>query len=448
MIETVPVASSRRSLAALDDRLVAVAVAGAAAGAAWLRLPRAVRDVVWAEDGARFLTELTREGFWPTLFKPYTGYLQFWPRVLTEIAAQAGLVHFAELISVVACLAVGAIGGGVYLWSRAVVSSAFVRLGLAVAPVLVPMAPIEVLGNVANLHWFVLWASIWLMLKEPTTKGGALALAALAASFALTEIQVAVVVPLLVVHRGSRNAWIVRGGLLAGLFVQIVSTLLAPRVTMADHLGFDSIVAGYFVNGPLAVLVGDQARAGALLADHGIGVAIAAFVPFVACATYAIVRGRPLVRAVVVTLLLTSAATWFAALWMNVSSAFVPMFGYAVFSPGQFRSMSYYRYGFVPGLCLLGVVLVASGVMLARARGSSSSAVRRRATGAALLVGLGLVFTHSFSAPKTLRDGQPSWEPSYVAARAVCLAHPRLMSAQVAEAPATWAADLPCSVLR
>lgn len=455
MIETLPARAVRTATVRMPDRAVVPLLLAAITLVGWARLPWAARKVVWAEDGALFLTELEKFGFWPTLFKPYTGYLQFWPRVLTELAAGTGhLGLFADLISFLSCLAVGALGAGVYVWSRSVTADRRLRAAFAVLPVLVPMAPMEVLGNVANLHWFVIWACAFLLLELPRTWRGAAALAVLAATFALTELQVAVLLPLLLVHRGSRKAWAVRAGWSLGLVAQGVSALLAPRVTVPDHMNSESIAVGYFVNGPLAVLVGDTGTAGGLLARFGPGLAVASALPFIMCAAVALVRGSRHVRLLTATLLAASAALWFAAVWVNVSADMGPLFDYAHFTPGQFRNVSTFRYGFVPGLCLLGVVVLAVVALLTPAspkRPASRWADALRRARPVALVGvptlLAAVLLASFTTATTQRSGQPLWAPSVEAARAVCAAHPRLGTAQVAQAPAGWASDLPCSAL-
>ena len=103
------------------------------------------------------------------------------------------------------------------------------RLALGAVTVLVPAAPIEVSGNAANLHWYFLWLAPWLLMAAPTRWLTGIALGVVALLAGLTEIQVALFVPLVLVEARNRYRLPVVVGLLLGVAAQVVATLTSPR---------------------------------------------------------------------------------------------------------------------------------------------------------------------------------------------------------------------------
>ena len=78
------------------------------------------------------------------------------------------------------------------------------RATLASAVVLVPAAPIEVLGNAANLHSYCLWLVPWLLLARPASRRGSVGLGAVGLAIALSEIQTALFAPFFAI--GARDS--------------------------------------------------------------------------------------------------------------------------------------------------------------------------------------------------------------------------------------------------
>jgi hypothetical protein len=97
----------------------------------------------------------------------------------------------------VSVLVVGAVGALVFICSRQIVPWLPARISIAALAALIPTAPIEVLGNTANLHWYLLWLTPWLLMARPSSRLASWFFGAVALAIALTEIQVVIFLPLI-----------------------------------------------------------------------------------------------------------------------------------------------------------------------------------------------------------------------------------------------------------
>ena len=198
----------------------------------WLRLPEASRGTAWAEDAAVFLREAILLGAVPSITEPYSGYLHVIPRVLAGLAFQlAPIDSYAYMMALLSCAVVSAIAVSVFFLSRSTISQRPLRLMLAMIPVFLPVGPLEVLGNAANLHWYLLWLAPWLLLPKPAHwySGALLFVAALAT--ATSEIITVVFVPLAIwTIIWRRNYW-AASGLILGVGLQALATFSRPPPT-------------------------------------------------------------------------------------------------------------------------------------------------------------------------------------------------------------------------
>lgn len=103
-------------------------------------------------------------------------------------ATVAPVDAYATAISLLSCVVVAAAAVTVYFLSRTIVEPAPLRAMLAVIPILLPVGPQEVLGNAANLHWYLLWLAPWLLLHKPATVPGRAFLFSAALLAATSEI--------------------------------------------------------------------------------------------------------------------------------------------------------------------------------------------------------------------------------------------------------------------
>ncbi|MBF4630314.1 hypothetical protein ITJ42_03700 [Clavibacter michiganensis subsp. phaseoli] len=438
-------------------------VAGVAALLSWARLPWADRRVVWAEDGGRFLAARAADGFWATLFAPYDGYLHLWARILTGIVSEVlPLPWFAVGMAAGSCLLVGLVAAVVFSCSASVVGWLPARLALALATALVPTAPIEVLGNAANIHWYLLWASFWMVLHVPRTWRSSILLGLLGLSFALTEILTAVLAPLVLHRFRDARAWPVRAGYAVGLIAQVATTFAHRRPTGASG-SWVSDAQGYVATVVPGIFLAQDSTLGALLARTGWWIGLVLVVPFAASLVYVLLRARPVVRVAAIWLTVTSVIVWAASYRINMGG---PQFDYASYGPEDWRSLYILRYTVVPSLCLIALPVLAAATLRERlVRIPRTGAVEdpaatppfalsgrpAQAGAAVILAVLACLLLVNVTPESTRRTGQPTWSTELAAARDACRAGEPIEVVNVPIAPVQWgwSSTLPCSfVLR
>ncbi len=417
---------------------VAVAVWGVAAIVDYLRLPTAARDTLYAEDGRTFLGDWLTAHSIDVLVRPYAGYQHLLPRVAGGLVT--GLLPvswWANAMTLIACLLVGGSAALVYVFSRDVVSAPIARLGLAAITVLTPLAGVEAVGNMANLHWYLIYLVFWLLLAIPRSRAGGVLMVVLALVTTLTEPQCAVLLPLAVyvfVRRPASRpvviAWLV------GVLLQLWTYLSHPRVTGAGFPPLDSAIKGFLVNAAMSNGYASGERLGRVIASLGWWTAWAALVGLLAFAAYAIWRGRTPVRIAVVGALYASAASWLGSFYINDN----PAYFYGALTNEQLTHLLLVRWGTAAAMLLVSVVPLAAGVLIERSP--------RRWPFAAGIVGLMvLVMGASVVSPSNGRAGVP-WDVALTAASDECRSTPTLVTIRVPTYPAGWPVPVPCSDLR
>lgn len=405
----------------------------------WLRTPASASHVVWIEDGRVFLLDQAQHGLGGTLLKPYAGYLQVVPRVLVALATAIGpLPAYPALLAFLCAVVFGAVAVLVLLCSGAVVEWLPARIALALVAPLAPTLPIEVLGTASCLHLVLLWGAFWLLLARPGSVLGGAGAAIAGAVIALSEVQVFLLAPLILVGVRDRRGWWARGGLLAGLLVCTWSSI-GTRSGVSEHADVPSILAGWLVNVPLAVFV----PVGAPLTS--LAPAFLALAPFAAALVVVLVGGTGPQRVAAIGLAALSVLEFGASVYSNAWSQ--DMATHSVLQPSFARFLAFWyvsddltvpsRYGVVPIMCLLALVVLAAAVVQRRRRG---------VVPVVLLAGLALVAVLGFSATP-LRGTTPDWARSVAAARAVCAAPNPPSSAFVDQRPLDWRFRLPCRFL-
>jgi hypothetical protein len=123
---------------------------------------------IWAEDGTVFLSDAYGRSFFPALVGPYAGYLQVAPRSIAVFTTAFPLRDAAWVLAASAAAVRVAVALFVFRASSGHLCSTLVRAMLAAAVVLLPVGGLEVLDNIANLHWFLTFAALWAVLWRPS----------------------------------------------------------------------------------------------------------------------------------------------------------------------------------------------------------------------------------------------------------------------------------------
>lgn len=207
---------------------VVVVVIGATLSLGRLTDPAAI-DTLWAEDGEIFLAEALARSPTEAFLSPYAGYLHAVPRLAAEAAAALPVEASAALLTIGAALMTALLALLVFVSSAGHLRSTAVRGVLAAAMVMVPVGLGEVFANVANLHWFLMFASFWVLLwrverPAPLTVGALVVFLA-----ALSDPLTGLLLPLALARMWALRSWrehVFAWALGAGLAVQAVVILL------------------------------------------------------------------------------------------------------------------------------------------------------------------------------------------------------------------------------
>lgn len=127
-------------------------------------------NTLYAEDGQIFLGQALRHGGGRALTTAYMGYFHMVPRLLAGLASIVPLRLAAATMAVAASAIVAALALVVYRASAGLVRSPVTRAVLASSMVLLPLSQEEVFNNIANLHWFLIFTSVWVLLWNPTKR--------------------------------------------------------------------------------------------------------------------------------------------------------------------------------------------------------------------------------------------------------------------------------------
>lgn len=421
---------------------------------AWGRLPASTAQTLWAEDGGIFLRQAFNSNFFVGIFDPYEGYLHVVPRMLAHIALRLGPIeHYAVVISLLSCLVAALVGVAVFHLSRQLVGSVVTRVVLAVIPVLLPVVPFEVLGNTANLHWYMLWLVIWVVLYRPKRWVTSCGLAVIAFLAAATEIQTIVFLPVgIVAALRDRKRIPATIALAIGLAMQVSTALRFPRSVSPDVVPWDvpSVIIGWLLQGVYSTVQPSASSVGA--AWTAVGGWVLVFPALFAVVT-AIVgwRAGGLVRVTSLGLLAASGVFWAGAQILNNRE----FMNYAHMTSAEWANFGYLRYAVAPGMFFLGAVAISASSTSSRtddrldprrSRFGRQAWWRPAALGAVALI-LSVNYFPSF----TGRWNGPVWSSQVVAARVSCTSNPSEQSAVAVVAPAGWEYGrvlLPCTRLR
>jgi len=418
-------------------RAVVLVVVLAGALVSWARLPEDVRGVVWAEDGRLFLQQRLDQGAWSSLVISYDGYQHLVPRLVTDLVVLvAAPGAYAVVLTATCCAVVGLVAGAVHLFARPRLRSDVASVGLALVVVLVPVAPLEVLGNVANLHWYFLFLLPFALLFRPATTRGTVGQSLALVLAALTEVQAVLFLPLVLLGVRHRRSWPGLAAFVVAVALQVWSTLTFPRVRgQAPPLGADDVALGYLAQ-PVTSLVSTSAReASVLLGEHGWRLPVAVLV-VVAVAWVTVLAARRSPRSTLALVLLVAGPVlWATDVVLNRS----PLTEYGEDGAALLEQAGYLRYAVVPAALLL------CGLPLAADRLIDASRPGVRALAAVPLAALLAVAVVGGVPDRTTRTDGPDWSRSVQQVVADC--RDDAPEGRILGAPAGWDVVVDCVVL-
>jgi hypothetical protein len=425
--------------------MISVAVGVIAAVLAWVRLDARTRGVVWAEDG-RFLEDRLGSAPLVSLVDPYQGYLHLLPRSIVEVAVLLPTRDYAVAVTAMCCLVVGVVAGLVHTCSRDVLRTRAARVAAAMVTVLVPTGAAEALGNTANLHWFLLWLTPWVLLCRPAARWQGLVLGAVLLVIGLSEIQAVYFVPLLLLSLRDRLRWPMIAGLLAGVTAQLVASASTGRPASTADTGTPTLadlVQGYGLHVFLQMWRPAVGGVGDLLVEHGWSLVVLASLPFLLLLG---VLALGAVRAVaarrtgwsndlVLTLVLLVGAVvpYVVGLVLN----FRPFLAFSDIDLETLAVFAPLRYALVPSMFVLAAVVVVAD-RLARRPGRGGALLA-----GGLLVALAALLVVHVDAGPTNRSGYPGWAAGIAAAEREC--RDGADHVVVGIAPESWEVEMTCA---
>lgn len=382
-----PSRPGRRARRALSAGIQVLAVC-VAAGVLLLRVAQVSSwNCAYAEDWGIFVVYGWQRPW--HLFVPYNGYEQLVPRILGQFASMVPVQDVAAFYAVSGAVIAACCALFAYHASAGFIRFRLLRVTLAVALVLLPIAPLEIVDNGVNTPWYLMAAFFWATLWRPRSRAG-MAVAALIAFLTAASIPVVIAflpvlaVRLLVLPRLRENA--VTAGWLAGLAVQVpvIADSYASHTQRLGALAPPGQVLAYYLHTVVLRALGWHLswHLEAIAGQNGATLIIGAFLATV-LGWAALTQGRQ------VALFAAWAVLGGFAL-MVVSTAITSyLVKYPpVLSPVSFEGGS--RYTVTPIFALTGAVVIAVDALLRNGMAAPAGldAIRLRAVAAVAALGL------------------------------------------------------------
>lgn len=424
---------------------VPVVVMIVATALAWLRLAPIVRQTLWAEDLRNFLSGDVHSGLATTLFRPYGGYLQVAPRLISALVAHlVPIDQWAVAVALGACAVAGVVTAVVYVCAQQILHSRMLGLAAASITVLDPLAAHEVLGNLANVHWLVIWMMPWVLLYRPGSRWSAGLLGVIVLIAALSEFDVVLFLPLLAWRWRDRALLPVRIPYLVGCVAEIIAEIVSPR-SRPSHAVFGpaDVISGYLINTVMSVVTPIRLQMGALLRGSGTALGVALLALAAALVVYVLWRGDARLRILAVVVTILSPGLFMSAIELTPEVEY----DYAHLSGAGLSNPWLVRYGVVPSMLLLALIpLAAAAHRMSRVRRDQPAGrVVRIVAVAVLAVPL---LAHVAPAHDQLRAHGPAFAPEVTKAVQDCRAVPSHTQKKLYAAPSTrWEITLSCAQL-
>ncbi len=379
---------------------------------AFFRVPPPDRGILWAEDGATFVSEAY--GHNPlVLFEPYSGYLHIFPRLGAALATLFPVDLVPMVVTVIAALLTGAVATAVYLFARLRLHSHVLPVVLWLDVAILPVAGGEVTDSIANSHWYLIFGALWAVLVTPRSTR-LIVLQGIVLAFAILSDPLTLVAtgPFVLIRIFSLPRWRAQVVTIVYLSAAVVQGIGTVAGTVFGH--------GRTVSGSLPLLpgfleiYGSRVTMGSVVGINGTTVLLHAFgiaaliammvLVFVAISAVIIVDAhrRTLVLAFSATSLVLSVLT-FTLVWGALDLA------------GPLGLEVGGRYMVVPTLCLFSAIILSFDSLLERMPHLSA----RTAVAAALLVAVAVIGAQDYRV-WTDRAEAPRWSDSLDDATLAC----------------------------
>jgi len=191
-------------------------------------------DTIYGEDYWEFFTQAIQQPW--HLFITYNGYWQFLPRLIAQLVRYLPLADASWAFAVSGAVVAACCALFIFHASAGHIRSAKLRALLAVALVLLPAAPMEIIDSGVNTAWYLLPALFWAALWRPRTRAGMAVvglLAFIAAASNILSITLAPVFALRLYGLRRPREHAVTAGWLAGCVAQ-VPFVFAGRASGSD----------------------------------------------------------------------------------------------------------------------------------------------------------------------------------------------------------------------
>jgi hypothetical protein len=227
----------------------------------WRQVSVSAWDTLWAEDGAIFLADSLDPSFFASVFEPHGGYLHLVPRLVGELAGVLPLELAAATFNIASALIVSLLAAFVYVASERKLQARSSRLALATLVALLPAAGSELLGNAANLHFYLIFACFWALVWRSESRGALAARVAVVLATTLSDPLAVLLAPLAIVNavgRRSRRALIVPGAFVLGLALQAAAIATAESPQRLTRFDPGDVLPLYALRVAASLVVGDR----------------------------------------------------------------------------------------------------------------------------------------------------------------------------------------------
>lgn len=214
---------------------------------------------IWQEDGGVFLTDALADPL-GSILEPYNAYLHVVPRILSALIAPFPLEWAPALLSGSAALVVAAVAVYVFWASASVLQGVWSRALLASLVVVIPATGYETNANIANLHWYLIFAAFWVLVARPTGRGATIVGAVVVTGAVLSDPLAALLAPIAlwqVLTARDRSGWIIPALFAATLAVQLLLGVVEDPVAPNAPSHVEDLPGIYALRVAGSLLVGD-----------------------------------------------------------------------------------------------------------------------------------------------------------------------------------------------